>query len=118
MNSLHLPRESNNPLVDCVANDFTGAEASMEVLTFAGLPAILLLGVPTAEQVSAGSDISGNHCTEPVIRSLEVASSAVLGAAICKARSEQAFNGVETALKVGQMVSRGNFSCARDGGGL
>ena len=39
-------------LVAWYGDDFTGAAATMEVLTFAGLPAVLFLDVPTPEQLS------------------------------------------------------------------
>lgn len=41
-----------NPLVCWYGDDFTGAAAVMEVLAFAGLPAMLFLDVPTREQLS------------------------------------------------------------------
>lgn len=38
-------------------DDFTGASAVMEVLTFAGLPAILFLDAPTPEQIALFPDV-------------------------------------------------------------
>ncbi|MBX2838013.1 MAG: four-carbon acid sugar kinase family protein [Gammaproteobacteria bacterium] len=40
------------PLVCWYGDDFTGAAAVMEVLTFAGLPSILFLDIPTEEQLA------------------------------------------------------------------
>ncbi len=40
------------PLVTWYGDDFTGAAAVMEVLTFAGLPAVLFLDVPDAERLN------------------------------------------------------------------
>jgi uncharacterized protein YgbK (DUF1537 family) len=39
-------------LVSFYGDDFTGSTAVMEVLTFAGLPTVLFLGVPTGEQLA------------------------------------------------------------------
>ncbi|SDI71034.1 four-carbon acid sugar kinase family protein [Aliiruegeria lutimaris] len=44
-------------LVAWYGDDFTGAAATMEVLTFSGLPAILFLDVPTAEQLERFPDL-------------------------------------------------------------
>ncbi len=41
------------PLISWLGDDVTGAAAVMEVLTFGGLPSILFLGPPTAEQLPA-----------------------------------------------------------------
>lgn len=49
-----LPRETlpEGPLVAWYGDDFTGSAAVMEVLTFAGLPAVLFLDVPTPEMLA------------------------------------------------------------------
>ena len=39
-------------LVSFYGDDFTGSTSVMEVLTFAGLPTVLFLGVPTDEQLA------------------------------------------------------------------
>ncbi|MGF1476001.1 MAG: four-carbon acid sugar kinase family protein [Geminicoccaceae bacterium] len=41
------------PLVSFYGDDFTGSTAVMEVLSFAGLPTVLFIDVPTAEQLEA-----------------------------------------------------------------
>lgn len=51
------PKE--RPLVAWYADDFTGAAAVMEVLTFAGLPSMLFLEPPTAEQLARYPDLKG-----------------------------------------------------------
>ena len=40
-------------LLSFYGDDFTGSAAVMEVLSFAGLPAVLFLNVPTAEQLAS-----------------------------------------------------------------
>ncbi|ARU00394.1 four-carbon acid sugar kinase family protein [Yoonia vestfoldensis] len=47
------------PLVAWYADDFTGAAAVMEVLSFAGLPAMLFLAPPTAQQLARYPDLQG-----------------------------------------------------------
>ena len=47
------------PLVAWYADDFTGAAAVMEVLTFAGLPSMLFLAPPTDEQLARYPDLKG-----------------------------------------------------------
>ena len=42
----------DGPLVAFYGDDFTGSAATMEVLTFAGLPTVLFLDVPTPAQVA------------------------------------------------------------------
>ena len=44
------------PLLTWYGDDFTGATAVMEVLSFAGLPTILFLDVPTADQLRKYAD--------------------------------------------------------------
>ena len=52
----HLP---DGPLVAWYGDDFTGAAAVMEVLTFAGLPSILFLAPPSAEQLARFKGLRG-----------------------------------------------------------
>ena len=47
------------PLIAWYADDFTGAAAVMEVLTFAGLPAMLFLEPPTQQQLAKYPDLKG-----------------------------------------------------------
>jgi uncharacterized protein YgbK (DUF1537 family) len=47
------------PLIGWLGDDVTGAAAVMEVLTFGGLPSILFLGPPTAEQLARYPDVKG-----------------------------------------------------------
>jgi uncharacterized protein YgbK (DUF1537 family) len=44
-------------LVAWYGDDFTGAAAVMEVLTFAGIPAMLFLDVPTQDQLARYQDV-------------------------------------------------------------
>ncbi|MCP4383016.1 MAG: four-carbon acid sugar kinase family protein [Hyphomicrobiales bacterium] len=46
------PGLPDGPLVAWYGDDFTGAAAVMEVMTFAGLPAVLFFGIPTAAQLA------------------------------------------------------------------
>jgi len=46
-------------LVAWYGDDFTGSAAVMEVLAFAGLPAVLFLEVPTAERLARFGDLRG-----------------------------------------------------------
>jgi 3-oxoisoapionate kinase len=46
----------DGPLVAWYGDDFTGAAATMEVLTFAGLPSVLFLDPPTPDQMAEFSD--------------------------------------------------------------
>lgn len=47
------------PLVAWYGDDFTGSAASMEALAFAGLPSILFLDVPSADELARFSDRRG-----------------------------------------------------------
>lgn len=47
------------PLVAWYGDDFTGAAATMEVLSFAGLPSVLFLDVPTAAQEARFAGMRG-----------------------------------------------------------
>lgn len=49
----------DGPLVTWYADDFTGAAAVMEVLTFAGLPSMLFLEPPTTDQLARYPDLKG-----------------------------------------------------------
>lgn len=49
----------DGPLVTWYGDDFTGAAAVMEVLTFSGLPSVLFLNVPSPERISAFSSFRG-----------------------------------------------------------
>lgn len=58
----HLPTSTNKCLPDSLlitwyGDDFTGAAAVMEVLTFAGLPSVLFLDVPTTEELQQFPDV-------------------------------------------------------------
>ena len=46
-------------LVAWYGDDFTGSAAVMEVLTFAGLPSVLFLEVPTPEQLARFGSLRG-----------------------------------------------------------
>lgn len=47
------------PLVAWYGDDFTGAAAVAEVLTFAGVPSVLFLDVPTPERLAAFAGVQG-----------------------------------------------------------
>jgi len=49
----------SGPLVAWYGDDYTGAAACMEVLTFAGLPSVLFLDLPTADQARRFCDMRG-----------------------------------------------------------
>jgi 3-oxoisoapionate kinase len=49
----------NGPLVAWYGDDYTGAAATMEVLTFAGLPSVLFLDPPTPEQMAKFTGMRG-----------------------------------------------------------
>lgn len=67
--------------------------------------------------VVSGGDTSGQVCGELGIFALEAAAPTIPGAAICRARSENDLDGLEIALKGGQMGSHDFFGWVRDGGG-
>ena len=50
---------SEKPVLAWLGDDFTGAAAVMEVLTFAGLPAVLFLRPPTPERMADFPDMRG-----------------------------------------------------------
>ena len=49
----------NGPLVAWYGDDFTGAAAVMEVLTFAGLPSVHFFDVPSVKQLAKFPGIRG-----------------------------------------------------------
>ena len=49
----------DGPLVAWYGDDFTGAAAVMEVLTFSGLPSVLFLNKPSPERINAFSSFRG-----------------------------------------------------------
>ncbi|MBR0751048.1 four-carbon acid sugar kinase family protein [Bradyrhizobium jicamae] len=53
---LRLP---DGPLIAFYGDDYTGSSAAMEALTFAGLPTILFLELPTAERLAASLHFRG-----------------------------------------------------------
>lgn len=65
----------------------------------------------------SGGDTSGHVCTELGIFALEAAAPTIPGAAICRAKSNTGLDGLEIALKGGQMGSHDYFGWVRDGGG-
>lgn len=65
----------------------------------------------------SGGDTSGHVCSELGIFALEAAAPTIPGAAICRARSETDLDGLEIALKGGQMGSPDYFGWVRAGGG-
>lgn len=67
--------------------------------------------------VVSGGDTSGHVCRALGIYALEAKSPTIPGAAICRARSKNALDGLEIALKGGQMGSQDYFGWVRDGGG-
>ena len=65
----------------------------------------------------SGGDTSGRVCEALGIYALEAAAPTIPGAAICRARASDALDGLEIALKGGQMGSPDYFGWVRDGGG-
>lgn len=65
----------------------------------------------------SGGDTSGHVCETLGIYALEAAAPTIPGAAICRAKAEGAMNGLEIALKGGQMGSPDYFGWIREGGG-
>ena len=65
----------------------------------------------------SGGDTSGHVCNELGIFALEAVAPTIPGAAICRAKSDTELNGLEIALKGGQMGSPDYFGWIRDGGG-
>lgn len=66
----------------------------------------------------SGGDTSGRVCEALGIYALEAAAPTIPGAAICRARASGALNGLEIALKGGQMGTPDYFGWVRDGGGI
>ncbi|MEP3114316.1 four-carbon acid sugar kinase family protein [Nisaea sp.] len=67
--------------------------------------------------VVSGGDTSGLVCGELGVFALEAVSPTIPGAALCRARSDTGLDGLEIALKGGQMGSQDYFGWIRDGGG-
>jgi 3-oxoisoapionate kinase len=65
----------------------------------------------------SGGDTSGHVCSQLGIYALAAAAPTIPGAAICKAMSDTGLDGLEIALKGGQMGSPDYFNWVRDGGG-
>ncbi len=65
----------------------------------------------------SGGDTSGHVCTTLGIYALEAIAPTIPGAAINRAHSESAFDGLEIALKGGQMGTADYFGWIRSGGG-
>lgn len=77
-----------------------------------------LVGTAGLRRVAvSGGDTSGHVCSELGLFALEAAAPTVPGAAIFRARSENEFDGLEIALKGGQMGTFDYFGWVRDGGG-
>ena len=67
--------------------------------------------------VVSGGDTSGHVCTELGVYALEALAPTIPGASICKAKADGELDGLELALKGGQMGSPDYFGWVRDGGG-
>ena len=65
----------------------------------------------------SGGDTSGRVCEALGIYALEAVAPTIPGAAICRARANGPMDGLEIALKGGQMGSPDYFGWVRDGGG-
>lgn len=65
----------------------------------------------------SGGDTSGRVCEALSIYALTAVSPTIPGAAICRATAKGSMNGLEIALKGGQMGSPDYFGWVRDGGG-
>ncbi len=59
MNDAPLPKLPPGVLLGWYGDDFTGSAAVMEVMSFAGLPSVLFLDVPTPEQIARFPDMRG-----------------------------------------------------------
>jgi uncharacterized protein YgbK (DUF1537 family) len=67
--------------------------------------------------VVSGGDTSGHVCTELGVYALEALAPTIPGASICKAKADGDLDGLELALKGGQMGSPDYFGWVREGGG-
>ena len=67
--------------------------------------------------IVSGGDTSGHVCTALGVYALEALAPTIPGASISTAHAEGAMNGLELALKGGQMGSPDYFGWVRDGGG-
>ena len=65
-------RLPDGPLIAFYGDDYTGSSAAMEALTFAGLPTILFLELPTPERLAASLHFRGMG-TAGVARSKDTA---------------------------------------------
>lgn len=77
----------------------------------------LIVAAGLRRVVVSGGDTSGRVCAELGIYALEAAAPTIPGAAICRAIAQNRLNGLEIALKGGQMGSKDFFGWVRDGGG-
>lgn len=68
--------------------------------------------------VISGGDTSGHVCTELGIYALSALAPTIPGASICRAHAEGPMDGLQLALKGGQMGSTDYFNWVRDGGGV
>ena len=68
--------------------------------------------------IVSGGDTSGHATQELGIYALSALAPTIPGAAICRAHAEGSMDGLELALKGGQMGSQDYFGWIRDGGGL
>ncbi len=67
--------------------------------------------------VVSGGDTSGHVCTELGIYALSALAPTIPGAPICRAHADGPMDGLQLALKGGQMGSTDYFNWVRDGGG-
>jgi len=67
--------------------------------------------------IVSGGDTSGHVCTELGVYALEALAPTIPGASICAAKADDELDGLELALKGGQMGSPDYFGWVRDGGG-
>ncbi|GHA44277.1 hypothetical protein GCM10008927_06320 [Amylibacter ulvae] len=67
--------------------------------------------------IVSGGDTSGYATHQLGIFALSALAPTIAGAAICKAHAEGEMDGLELALKGGQMGSKDYFGWIRDGGG-
>lgn len=73
----------------------------------------------TRRAVISGGDTSGHALTQCGVHALTALAPTIPGAAICRAHSDDtAFDGLEIALKGGQMGAEDYFGHVRDGGGV
>lgn len=113
------------PIVAWYGDDFTGASAVAEVLTFAGLPSVLFLDVPTPEQLARfrdrrGIGIAGNARAQspvwmeevlpPVFRALSRIGAPVIHYKICSTLdSSPEIGSIGKALDIGAPLLGGDW---------